>query len=709
MKRSRTLLGALLLAGALAATLFALPTTAQANGCPLRLNQGTDGTAANPIRIDSVADLQVLTDNGTCYRSAYVFRQTADLDLTGLTWTPIGSYDDAFPGVYDDAFNGTYDGGGRTITGLTVSVGNYAGLFGATANATLRRLTLTGAHVTATNAHAGVLAGRLYTSTVEDVHVRTSTVLAPSAVPNYGYAGGLVGEAYDSTLTTISTDVAVTVAGINAGGVAASTVGSTLTDTTAIGAVAAGGGWAGGLIGLACQTNVTRTSAAGAVNSGSGAGGGLIGMAGDVCLGVGSLSAAPNPSMVITDSQATGAVTGAGSVGGFAGALYDTTVVRSYATGAVSSTGSAAGGFAGYLSDATIADAYARGAVTAPPGSSAAGFAADVGGQVALTPVYATGLVSGTDFSGGLFQGFAPTVCAAGQVHATCVDATNVTASFWDTQTTRQTASLYGAGHTTAYLQTVGSYTAAGWPIVSGWSDSASSTWGICGAANGGYPYLLRQYTTTTEPCTVVPGAPTDPLATPQNERLLITWKAPASDGGSALTTYTATAKPGGRSCTVAAPKLQCLITGLDNGTPYVVSITAANKRGAGAVAKAARVAPAPPLGVGRFRQSGSTIITQIAVNGPGTLSQVGALDATRQSRRDARGLRPLCRASKSPKQAGTVTLRCTIAPSLLATGSRRVRLTTQFKIKGGGTFTRRQTFVMRGIAGSATPSNVTG
>jgi hypothetical protein len=706
MKRSRTLLGALLLAGALAATLFALPTTAQANGCPLRFSQGTDGTAANPIRIDSVADLQVLTDNDTCYRSAYVFRQTADLDLTGMTWTPIGSYDDAFPGTYDDAFNGTYDGGGRTITGLAVSVGNYAGLFGATANATLRRLTLTGAHVTATNAHAGVLAGRLYTSTVEDVHVRTSTVLAPSAVPYYGYAGGLVGEAYDSTLTTISTDAAVTVAGVNAGGVAGSTVGSTLTDTTAIGAVAAGGGWAGGLIGLACQTNVTRASAAGPVNSGSAAGGGLIGIAGDVCMG--SLSAAPNPTMVITDSQATGAVTGAGSVGGFAGALYDTTVVRSYATGAVTSTGGHAGGFAGELANGTITDAYARGAVTAPPGGTAAGFVAGVT-QAAITRVYATGLVSGTDFSGGLFQGFGPTVCVAGQVGASCVDATSVTASFWDTQTTRQTGSLYGAGHTTAYLQAVGSYTAAGWPIVSGWSDSASSTWGICGAANGGYPYLLRQYTTTTEPCSVVPGAPTDPLATPQNERLLITWKAPASDGGSALTTYTATAKPGGRSCTVAAPKLQCLITGLDNGTPYVVSITAANKRGAGAAAKAARVAPAPPLGVGRFRQSGSTIITQIAVNGPGVLSQVGALDATRQSRRDARGLRPLCRASKSPKQAGTVTLRCTINPKQLKVGTNRIRLTTQFKAKGGGTFTRRQTFVVRGNASSATPSNVTG
>jgi hypothetical protein len=115
---------------------------------------------------------------------------------------------------------------------------------------------------------------------------------------------------------------------------------------------------------------------------------------------------------------------------------------------------------------------------------------------------------------------------------------------------------------------------------------------------------------------------------------------------------------------------------------------------------------------VGRITQDGSTIITQIAVNGPGTLSQVGALDTTRQSRRDARGMRPLCRASKSPKRAGTVTLRCTIDTSRLAAGPRRVRLTTQFKAKGGGIFTRRQTFVVRGTgtgASSSAPSNVTG
>ena len=76
MNRPWIPLGTLLLAGALAATLFALPTTAQANGCPLRFSQGTDGTAANPIRIDGHrpaqaacaplgADNESLLDRGT--------------------------------------------------------------------------------------------------------------------------------------------------------------------------------------------------------------------------------------------------------------------------------------------------------------------------------------------------------------------------------------------------------------------------------------------------------------------------------------------------------------------------------------------------------------------------------------------------------------------------------------------------------------------
>ena len=52
-------------------------------------------------------------------------------------------------------------------------------------------------------------------------------------------------------------------------------------------------------------------------------------------------------------------------------------------------------------------------------------------------------------------------------------------------------------------------------------------------------------------------------------------WLVPAADGGSAITGYTATASPGGRTCT--ATITSCVITGLANGTAYTVTVRAAN------------------------------------------------------------------------------------------------------------------------------------
>ena len=49
---------------------------------------------------------------------------TDDIDLTGIDWTPIGI-------DYNHQYTGTFNGGGKTITGLTVTGSDqYAGLFG---------------------------------------------------------------------------------------------------------------------------------------------------------------------------------------------------------------------------------------------------------------------------------------------------------------------------------------------------------------------------------------------------------------------------------------------------------------------------------------------------------------------------------------------------------------------------------------------------
>jgi uncharacterized repeat protein (TIGR02543 family) len=83
---------------------------------------------------------------------------------------------------------------------------------------------------------------------------------------------------------------------------------------------------------------------------------------------------------------------------------------------------------------------------------------------------------------------------------------------------------------------------------------------------------------------------------------LVVSWTAPAIDGGSPITSYTATTTTGA-SCTSATTS--CTITALTAGTSYTFSVTATNTIGASAASSSATARTASPAASGNTGSGG--------------------------------------------------------------------------------------------------------
>ena len=75
------------------------------------------------------------------------------------------------------------------------------------------------------------------------------------------------------------------------------------------------------------------------------------------------------------------------------------------------------------------------------------------------------------------------------------------------------------------------------------------------------------------------PAAPAKPVATRGNKSAAVTWTAPATEGH-AITAYTVTASPGGKTCTWSTGPLTCTVKTLTNGTSYTFTVKAKNAEG---------------------------------------------------------------------------------------------------------------------------------
>jgi len=160
--------------------------------------------------------------------------------------------------------------------------------------------------------------------------------------------------------------------------------------------------------------------------------------------------------------------------------------------------------------------------------------------------------------------------------------------------------------------------------------------------ANGNsLPSSASNSVTPSVPSTV-PGAPTIGTATKGNAQATVTFTAPGSNGGSAITGYTVTSSPGGITATGSASPIT--ITGLTNGTAYTFTVTATNANGIGPVSPASNsvtpsaVPGAPTIGTATKGNAqaivtftapgsngGSAIIGYTVTSSPGGITAAGS------------------------------------------------------------------------------------
>lgn len=266
---------------------------------------GGDGTAANPWRVGTAAQLDAMRQYlGPDHADKY-FVLTANIDLAGAGdqdgWLPIGSP------VPEEQFRGHLDGNGRAIRNLFINrpLQGHQGLFGTLNEASIRSLRLENVQITGAS-YVGAVTGMQLGGLVDDVRVSGS-------VQGVGATriGGLVGE--------------FRIAG-------------TIQRSRMVGTVTGQGDLVGGLVGYMESPGslVSQSFSLGSVTGGGERIGGLIG---------GLRRGA------VIDCYSQASVTGGTRVGGLIGLteLSDVFVQRSYSSGAVSGSGPDIGGFLGLM------------------------------------------------------------------------------------------------------------------------------------------------------------------------------------------------------------------------------------------------------------------------------------------------------------------------------------------------------------------------
>ncbi|MBO6216516.1 MAG: hypothetical protein J6N73_02560, partial [Prevotella sp.] len=153
------------------------------------------GTREEPFLITGKADLELVASfcNGGLRSNGIYFLQTADIDLNGANWKPVGSRNSY-------AFEGHYDGGGHTIRNgkIELKAPDLAGIFGVVKGTVthlcVEKTTVTSVQNGDDHARAGGIAARINgNGEISHCFVKECTI----ACNGIGVAGGIVSDVFD--------------------------------------------------------------------------------------------------------------------------------------------------------------------------------------------------------------------------------------------------------------------------------------------------------------------------------------------------------------------------------------------------------------------------------------------------------------------------------------------------------------------------------
>ena len=115
-------------------------------------------TRATVTEIGTADELVALMNDSSKWAGNY--KLTADIDLSGMTQSPIGNA--------SVAFTGTFDGAGHKISNINISGAGGVGLFGVVSGATVKNVTVSGTVTSSANYVGGLIGQAKNGLTVEN-------------------------------------------------------------------------------------------------------------------------------------------------------------------------------------------------------------------------------------------------------------------------------------------------------------------------------------------------------------------------------------------------------------------------------------------------------------------------------------------------------------------------------------------------------------